>query len=109
MICALMLSRSRFRSRASLVLPLAQFFAWQSEQVRAALRVPQRQWDAPLATALGSAASLVEELTLCPVDGDSAHHWHDAVLYLTIVRIEQYRKSASTHLLILFLKFGLQK
>jgi len=71
---------------------LAQFFAWQSEQVRAALRVPQRQRDAPLAT----------ELALRSVDGDSAHYWHNAVLYLTLVRVEQYRKSASTHLLIPF-------
>ena len=57
-----------------------------------ALRIPQREWDAPLAT----------ELALCSIDGDSAHYWHDAVLYLTLVRIEQYRKSASTHLLIPF-------
>jgi len=57
-----------------------------------ALHIPQRQWDAPLAT----------ELALCSVDGNSAHHWHDAVLYLTLVPIEQYRKSASTHLLIPF-------
>ena len=92
MICALMLSRSRFRSSASLVLPLAQFFAVQSEQVRAALRIPQRQRDTALTT----------ELALRSVDGDSAHHWHNAVLYLTLVRVEQYRKSASTHLLIPF-------
>ena len=57
-----------------------------------ALRIPQRQRDTPFAT----------ELALDSVDGDSAHHWHDAVLYLTLVRIEQYRKSASTHLLIPF-------
>jgi hypothetical protein len=57
-----------------------------------ALRVPQRQWDTALTT----------ELALCSVDGDSAHHWHNTVLYLTLVRVEQYGKSASTHLLIPF-------
>lgn len=57
-----------------------------------ALRVPQRQWDAPFAT----------ELALCSVDGGSVHHRHDVVLCLTLVRVEQYRKSASTHLLIPF-------
>jgi len=94
MICALMFLRpfgSKRQSRAVEVtvqvkcLPASAFGT-------VALRIPQRQWDAPFAT----------ELALRSVDGDSAHHWHDAVLYLTLVRVKQYRKSASTHLLIPF-------
>ena len=40
----------------------------QSEQVRAALHVPHIKRDCLLTTALGSAASLVEELRLGPVN-----------------------------------------
>ena len=47
-----------------------------------AFHVPHRQWNTPLAT----------ELALCPVDGDSSHHWCYAVLDLTLVHVEQYRK-----------------
>ena len=52
----------------------------QSEQVRAALHIPHIKRDCLLTTALGSAASLVEELRLGPVNRYPAHHGHHTMV-----------------------------
>ena len=64
-----------------------------------ALRIPQRQRDTSFAT----------ELALRSVDGDSAHHWHDAVLYLTPCSRKTIPKKCFYSSSNSFLKFGLQK
>ena len=71
-----------------------------------AFRIPQGQRNALLTTALGSAASLVEELALGTIDCNSVHYWHNAVLLLTSVHVEQYRKCASAHVSYSFLNSG---
>jgi len=49
--------------------PLGTVLCWgKAKQVRAALRIPQGQRNTLLTTALGSAASLVEELALGTID-----------------------------------------
>ena len=60
---------------------LGTVLCWgKAKQVRAALRIPQGQRNAFLTTALGSAASLVEELALGTIDRNPTHHWHYAVV-----------------------------